>query len=147
MRKMSGSLYHIKLKKQMVVLALQNWTQANSDLVGEIKIDKILKERIHTVDIAKEKLDSNTIKVATGVVSLFSSIPPKEMAEHLHQDNQLSPIIKYVKKDQRPPKKFIWNLQIRSNCCISLPFSGIGSYSNKELYISCISLMRLSATS
>ena len=64
------------------------------------------------MDIAKEKLDGNTTKVATGMVGLFNSIPSKEMAEHQHQDNQISPIIKYVKEDQKPPRKFTY--QIRS---------------------------------
>ena len=34
------------------------------------------------------------------------------MAEHQHQDNQISPIIEYVEKDQKPSKKFTY--QIRS---------------------------------
>ena len=64
------------------------------------------------MDLAKEKLDGSTIEVTTGMVGLFNSITPKEMAEHQHQDNQISPIIEYVEKDQRPPKKFTY--QIRS---------------------------------
>ena len=34
------------------------------------------------MDITKEKLGSNSIEAATGMVSLFNSIPPKEMAEY-----------------------------------------------------------------
>ena len=45
------------------------------------------------MDIAKEKLDGNSIKAATGMVSLFNGVPPKEMAEYQCQDNQISPII------------------------------------------------------
>ena len=37
---------------------------------------------IHAMDIAKEKLDGSTIEAATGMVSLFNSVPPKEMAEY-----------------------------------------------------------------
>ena len=76
------------------------FNQAISELVGGTKIDKKLKDRIHVMDIAKEKLDGNTIKAVTGMVRLFNSVPPKEMAEYQHQDNQISPIIEYVEKDQ-----------------------------------------------
>ena len=63
------------------------FNQAISELVGGTKIDKKLKDRIHVMDIAKEKLDGKTIKVATGMVNLFDSIKPKEMAEFQCQDN------------------------------------------------------------
>ena len=51
------------------------FNQAISELVGGTKIEKKLKDRIHIVDIAKEKLDGNTIEVANGMVGLFNSIP------------------------------------------------------------------------
>ena len=82
------------------------FNQVISKLVGGTKIYKKLKERIHAVNLVKEKLDGSTIEVATGMVSLFNSITPREMAEYQHQANQISPIIKYVEKDQKPPKKF-----------------------------------------
>ena len=88
------------------------FNQAISELVGGTKIDKKLKDRIHIMDIAKEKLDGETIEVATGMVSLFNHIPSKEMAEYQCQDNQISSIIKYVEEDTKPPKKFTY--QIRS---------------------------------
>ena len=75
--------------------------QAISELVRGTKIDKKLKDRIHVMDIAKEKLDSNTIEAVTGMVSIFNSIPSKEMAKYQCQDNQISPVIKYVKNDQK----------------------------------------------
>ena len=64
------------------------------------------------MDIAKEKLDGKTIEVATRMVNLFDSIKPKEMAEFQRQDNQIAPIITYVEQDQKPSKKFTY--QIRS---------------------------------
>ena len=64
------------------------------------------------MDMGKEKLDGKTIKVATGMVNLFDSIKPKKMAEFQHQDNQITPIITYVEQDQKPSKKFTY--QIRS---------------------------------
>ena len=64
------------------------------------------------MDIAKEKLDGNTIKVATGMVSLFHSIPSEKMAEYQWQDNQILPVIESVKNYQKPSKKLTY--QIRS---------------------------------
>ena len=64
------------------------------------------------MDIPKEKLDGNTTEVATGMVCLFNSIPSKEMLEHQRQDNQISPLLEYVEEDQKPPRKFTY--QIRS---------------------------------
>ena len=46
------------------------------------------------------------------MVGLFNSITPKEMVEHQRQDNQILPIMEYVEKDQKPPKRFTY--QIRS---------------------------------
>ena len=88
------------------------FNQAISELVRGTKIDKKLKDHIHVMDIAKEKLDGKTTEVATGMVNLFDSIKPKEMAEFQRQDNQITPIIKYVEEDQKHPKKFTY--QIRS---------------------------------
>ena len=45
------------------------------------------------MDVAKEKLNGKTIKVATRMVNLFDSITPKEMAEFQCQDNQIAPIL------------------------------------------------------
>ena len=68
------------------------FNQAISELFGGTKIDKKLKDCIHVMDITKEKFDGKTIKVATGMVNLFDSIKPKEMAEFQCQDNQIAPI-------------------------------------------------------
>ena len=101
-----------QVKEQGGRISSAEFNQAISELVGGTKIDKKLKDRIHIMDIAKEKLDGKTIKVATGMVNLFDSIKPKEMAEFQRQDNQITPIITYVEQDQKPSKKFTY--QIRS---------------------------------
>ena len=93
-------------------ISTAKFNQAISELVGGTKINKELKDRIHVMDVTKEKLERKSIKAATRMVSLFDSIPPKEMAEYQCQNNQVSPIIKYAKEEQRPPKKFTY--QIRS---------------------------------
>ena len=93
-------------------ISSMEFNQVISDLVGGTKIDKKLKDHIHVMDITKEKLNGKTIKVATGMVNLFDNITPKEMAEFQHQDNQIAPILTYVKQDQKPSKKVTY--QIRS---------------------------------
>ena len=72
------------------------------------------------MDIAKEKLDGSTIEATTGMVSLFDSIPSKEMAKHQHQDNQISPIIKYMEGDQKLPKKFMYHIRSKLACKLAL---------------------------
>ena len=101
-------------------ISLAEFNQAISELVGGTKIDKKLKDRIHTVDLAKEKMEGNTIEIATGMVGLFDSITPKEMTEYQRQDNQISPIIEYVKKDQKPPKKFVYQIKSKFSCKLAL---------------------------
>ena len=96
------------------------FNQAISNLVGGTKIYKKLKERIHAVDLAKEKLDVSTIKITTGMVSLFNSIKQKEMVEHQRQDNQISPVIEYVEKDQKPSKKFTYQIRSKLSCKLAL---------------------------
>ena len=96
------------------------FNQAISELVRGTKIDKKLKDRIHVIDIAKEELNGDTIKVATGMVSLFNNISSEEMAEHQHQDNQISPVIEYVKSDQKPSKKFTYQIRSKLACKLML---------------------------
>ena len=55
------------------------FNQVIGELVGGTKIEKKLKDRIHIMEIVKEKMDGNTIEVATGMVGLFNSITYKEM--------------------------------------------------------------------
>ena len=112
MTKTSGSQYYNQVEDQGGCISSAEFNQAISELVGETKIDKKLKDRIHVMDITKEKLDGNTIEATTGMVSLFNSIPSEEMAEYQCQDNQISPVIESVKSDQKPSKKFTY--QIRS---------------------------------
>ena len=101
-----------QIEEQGGRISSMEFNQVISELVGGTKIDKKLKDRIQVTDVAKEKLDGNTIEVATGMVSLFDSITPQEMVEFQRQDNQIAPIFAYVKQDQKPSKKATY--QIRS---------------------------------
>ena len=74
-------------------ISSMEFNQVISELVGGTKIDKKLKDCIQVTDVAKEELNGKTIKVATGMVNLFDSITPKEMAKFQHQDNQIAPIL------------------------------------------------------
>ena len=72
-------------------ISLAECNQAISELVGGTKIEKKLKDRIHIMDMVKEKMDGNTIKVATGMVGLFNSITSKGMAEYQDKTIKLLP--------------------------------------------------------
>ena len=60
-----------QVEEQGGPISSMEFNQDISELVGGTKIEKKLKDRIHVMDIAKEKLDGKTIKVATGMVNLF----------------------------------------------------------------------------
>ena len=42
------------------------------------------------------------------------------MVEHQHQDNQIQPIIEYVHKDQKLPKKFVYQIKSKHTCKLAL---------------------------
>ena len=46
-------------------ISSMEFNQVISELVGGTKIDKKLKDRIHVMDVVKEKLNGKTIEVAT----------------------------------------------------------------------------------
>ena len=100
------------VKEQGGHISSMEFNQVISELVGGTKIDKKLKDHVHIMDVAKEKLNGKTIEVATRMVNLFDSITPKEMAKFQCQDNQIAPILAYVEQDQKPSKKVMY--QIRS---------------------------------
>ena len=81
------------------------FNQVISELVGGTKIDKKLKDCIQVTDVAEEKLNGKTIKVATGMFSLFNSITPKEMAEFQRQDNQIAPYSLMSNRIKNHPRK------------------------------------------
>ena len=85
-----------QVEEQRGRISSMEFNQVISELVGGTKIDKKLKDCIQVTDVAKEELNGKTIEVVTGMVSLFDSITPKEMAEFQHQDNQITPILTYV---------------------------------------------------
>ena len=100
-----------QVKEQGGCVSSTEFNQAITELVGGTKIDKKLKDHIHVMDITKEKLDGKTIEVATRMVNLLASIKPKDMAEFQRQDNQIAPIITYVEQDQKPSKKFTYQIK------------------------------------
>ena len=65
-------------------------------------------------------MEGKNIEIATGMVRLFDSVTPKVMAEYQHQDNQISPILEYVEKDQKPPKKFVYQIKSKLSCKLAL---------------------------
>ena len=89
------------------------FNQAISELVGGTKVDKKLKDRIHATDLAKEKMEGKNIEIATGMVELFNSVTPKEMVEYQRRDNQILPILEYVKKRSKTAKEICIPNQVK----------------------------------
>ena len=87
------------------------------------------------MDITKEKLDGKTIEVATRMVNLFDSIKPKEMAEFQCQDDQITPIITYVEQDQKPSKKFTYQIRSKLARKLTLQWDGLKQGILHHLYI------------
>ena len=92
-----------QVEEQGGYISSMEFNQVISELVGGTKIDKKLRSFTRY---------GKTIEAATGMVNLFNSITPKEMAKFQRQDNQIAPILNYVKQDQKPSKKVTY--QIRS---------------------------------
>ena len=86
-------------------ISSMEFNQVINELVGGTKIDKKLKDRIQVTDVTKEELNGKTIEATTGMVTLFDSITPKEMAEFQRQDNQIAPILTHVEQDQKPSQE------------------------------------------
>ena len=82
-----------KVEDKSGYVSSAEFNQAISELVGGTKVDKKLKDRIHASGLAKGEMEGKNIEIATGMVGLFDSVTPKEMAEYQHQDNQIAPIL------------------------------------------------------
>ena len=109
-----------QVKEQGGHISSMEFNQVISKLLGGAKIDKKLKDHIHVMDVAKEKLNGKTIKVATGMVNLFDIITPKEIAKFQCQDNQIAPILTYVEQDQKPSKKVTYQIRSKLACKLAL---------------------------
>ena len=74
---------------------------------------RALKERIQVVQSAEDDIyGSCKIEVITGMVDVFHQVPSTTMAEHQAKDNQLAPVLEWVREGKSPTKAAIY--QVRS---------------------------------
>ena len=82
-------------------------------VLGGVKVSRALKERIQVVQSAEDDIyGSCKIEVVTGMVDVFHQVPSTTMAEHQAKDNQLAPVLEWVREGKPPTKATIY--QVRS---------------------------------
>ena len=82
-------------------------------IIGGVKVEHSLRERIQVVQSAKDDIyGSCKIEVIAGMVDVFHQVPSTTMAEHQAKDNQLAPVLEWVREGKQPTKAVIY--QIRS---------------------------------
>ena len=81
--------------------------------MGGVKVGRALKENIQVVQSAEDDIyGSCKIEVVTGMVDVFYQVPSTTMAEHQAKDNQLAPVLEWVREGKSPTKAAIY--QVRS---------------------------------
>ena len=82
-------------------------------IIGGVKVEHSLRERIQVVQSAEDDIyGSCKIEVVTGMVDVFHQVQSTTMAEHQAKDNQLAPVLKWVREGKQPTKAAIY--QVRS---------------------------------
>ena len=82
-------------------------------IIGGVKVEHSLRERIQVVQSAKDDIyGSCKIEVIAGMVDVFHQVPSITMAEHQEKDNQLGPVLEWVREGKQPTKAAIY--QVRS---------------------------------
>ena len=82
-------------------------------IVGGVKVDRTLRECIQVVQSDKDDIyGSCKIEVVASMVDVFHQVPSTTMAEHQAKDNQLAPVLEWVREGKQPTKAMIY--QVRS---------------------------------
>ena len=78
-----------------------------------VKVEHSLRERIQIVQSAEDDIHGSCkIKVVAGMVDVFHQVPSTTMAKHQAKDNQLAPVLEWVREGKQPTKAAIY--QVRS---------------------------------
>ena len=68
-------------------------------IIGGVKVEHSLRERIQVVQSAEDDIyGSCKIEVIAGMVDVFHQVPSITMAEHQAKDNQLAPVLEWVRE-------------------------------------------------
>ena len=82
-------------------------------IIGGVKVEHSLREHIQVVQSAEDDIyGSCKIEVVAGMVDVFHQVPSTTMAEHQAKDNQLTPVLEWVREGKQPTKAAIY--QVRS---------------------------------
>ena len=83
--------------------------QELTEVIGGVKISHNLKERIEMVGTAYEDMgERELLSIQSNVVELFSHVTPEQMAEFQGSDNQIGPILQWVKDGKFPSKLILY---------------------------------------
>ena len=91
-------------------------------IIGGVKVEHSLKEGIQVVQSAEDDIyGSCKIEVVAGMVDVFHQVPSTTMAEHQAKDNQLAPVLEWVREGKQPTKATIYQVCSKTpgNSCIN----------------------------
>ena len=89
--------------------------QEVTKVIGGVKISHDLRERIEMVGTAYEDMGEGELpSVQSNVVELFSHITPEQMAEFQGSDNQIGPILQWVKDSKFPSKSILYRVKSKA---------------------------------
>ena len=92
-----------------------------TSVVGGVKINNNLRERIEMVGTAYEEMgEIDPVNIQSHITEVFSQISPEQMAEYQRVDNQIGPIIPWVQEGKIPPKAVLY--KVKSKTCRKLYF-------------------------
>ena len=84
-------------------------------IIGGVKVEHSLRERIQVVQSAEDDIyGSCKIEVIAGMVDVFHQVPSTTMAEHQAKDNQLAPVLEWVRKGKQPTKAAIYQVHSKN---------------------------------
>ena len=82
-------------------------------IIGGVKVEHSLRERIQVVQSAEDDIHGSCkIEVVAGMVDVFHQVPSTTMAKHQAKDNQIAPVLEWVREGKQPTKAAIY--QVRS---------------------------------
>ena len=84
-------------------------SQELTGVIGGVKISHDLKGRIEMVGTAYEDMgEGELLSVQSNMVELFSHITTEQMAEFQESDNQIGPILQWVKDGKFPSRSILY---------------------------------------
>ena len=84
-------------------------------IIGGVKLEHSLRECIQVVQSAEDDIyGSCKIEVVTSMVDVFHQVPSTTMAEHQPKDNQLAPVLEWVREGKQPTKAAIYQVHSKN---------------------------------